>query len=357
MNRKLDFAIIGCGMIAPRHATHIQRLGNLRAVCDTDAGKANEFAERFSCTAYTNLDELLSAESALDVISICTPNSLHADQTVRALQAGFHVLCEKPMAIDVRDCEKMIFAAEKANKRLFVVKQNRYNPPVAALKTAIDEGKLGSIINVQVNCFWNRNPSYYLNSDWKGRVALDGGVLFTQFSHFVDLVYWLVGDVKHAYAVTRNFAHHDTVEFEDTGIAVLEFYSGALGSINFTINSFNKNMEGSLTIFGEKGTVKIGGQYLNTLEYQNIENFEITVSEASNSANEYGYYQGSMSNHDKVYKNLIDALNNNASQTIHAIEGMKIVQIIEKLYAAGRRVSSTGQQSDERVVHVIETAI
>ncbi|MBL4716750.1 MAG: oxidoreductase [Bacteroidetes bacterium] len=331
----LNFALVGCGRIGERHAEHISKNGCLKAVCDTDSSKADQLAQQYSSTAYTSIDELLK-DSEIDVVSICTPNGLHTEHSILAFRAGFHVLCEKPMAIKVVDCGRMINEAEKANKRLFIVKQNRFNPPVAALKKAIDEGKLGKILSAQVNCFWNRNFDYYNNSDWKGTRELDGGTLFTQFSHFIDLIYWMLGDVKKVYAATGNFAHLDTIEFEDTGAVILEFFSGAIGSFSYTVNSYNKNMEGSITVFGEKGTVKVGGQYLNELEYQNIEGFEITNLPKGNSANDYGHYQGSMSNHGEVYENVVDVLTNKGVIATNGFEGLKTVEIIDKIYTYAR---------------------
>jgi len=280
---------------------------------------------------------LLAQEKDIDVVSVCSPNGLHAAHSIKVLQAGFHVLCEKPMAIHAQDCGEMIQAAEKSNKRLFAIKQNRYNPPVAAVKKIIEEGRLGKINSVQLNCFWNRNPDYYHNS-WKGTLKLDGGTLFTQFSHFIDLLYWIAGDVQEVQAYMGNFVHQGIIEFEDTGVVILRFNSGAIGSINYTVNSYNKNMEGSLTLFGEKGTVKIGGQYLNELEYQQIEGYSIQDLPEGNKPNNYGNYVGSMSNHDKVYDNVIDVLQNNASITTSAFEGLKTVEIIEKIYKAAIRL-------------------
>lgn len=163
---------------------------------------------------------------------------------------------------------------------------------------------------------------------------MDGGILFTQFSHFIDLLYWMIGDVKQVKALRKNFAHKNIIELEDTGVVVLEFENGIIGSINYTVNSYKKNMEGSLTIFGEKGTVKIGGQYLNELEYQMIDNYRITDLPAGNTANDYGFYQGSMSNHDKVYQNLLAVLQHDAPITVSGHDGLKTVEIIERIYAA-----------------------
>jgi len=332
--RKLNFALIGCGRIAQRHAEHINNLAVLKAVCDINEQKATSMAIQYKTTAYTDIDELLAKEKDVDVVAICSPNGLHALHTIKALKKGFHVLCEKPMAITVEDCGKMINEAERANRRLFIIKQNRFNPPIAALKKIIDEGRLGKILSAQLNCFWNRNVDYYATSDWKGKKDMDGGTLFTQFSHFIDLLYWLVGDVKKAYALTGNFAHQHIIEFEDTGVIALEFYNGALGTINYSVNSFQKNMEGSITIFGDKGTVKVGGQYLNELEYQQIENYEIKDLPKGNPANNYGQYQGSMSNHDKVYQNVIDVLTNKGVIATNGFEGLKTVEIIDKIYTS-----------------------
>jgi UDP-N-acetyl-2-amino-2-deoxyglucuronate dehydrogenase len=244
------------------------------------------------------------------------------------------------MATTVRDCERMIHTAEETNKRLFIVKQNRFNPPVQAVKKAIDEGRLGKILNVQVNCFWNRNQEYYTSSDWRGKMKLDGGTLFTQYSHFIDLLYWFVGDVEEVRAFTDNYLHKEVVEFEDTGVVVLKFCNGALGTINFTIDSFGKNMEGSVTLFGEKGTVKVGGQYLNMLEYQSIEGYQITGLAPGNPPNAYGANLGSMSNHDKVYQNVIDVLTGNGKIATDLLDGLKTVQIIEKIYKAAAKSHS-----------------
>ncbi len=238
------------------------------------------------------------------------------------------------MAISVRDAENMILAAEKARKNLFIVKQNRFNPPIVALKDAIDSNKLGNILSVQLNCFWNRGEDYYLKSDWKGKKDLDGGILYTQFSHFIDLLIWIVGDIEEVMAFGANFMHKKLIESEDTGVVILRFHNGALRTINYTVNSHKKNMEGSISIFGDKGTVKVGGQYLNELEYQSIENYTILVGGGtSKPANDYGFYQGSMSNHDKVYENIVSVLNDGDTIATTGIEGLKTVMVIEKIHS------------------------
>ena len=308
-------------------------MGVLVAVCDIAPAKAATLAQQYKANAYYSIKDLLAKEKSIDVVAVCTPNGLHATHSIQALNAGFNVLVEKPMAITVKDCEEMIAAAKANNKLLFPIKQNRFNPPVAAVKEAIDKGILGKIYSVQLSCFWNRDAAYYNNS-WKGTIDLDGGTLFTQFSHFIDLLYWMNGDVEKAFAITGNFAHQGVIQFEDTGVVALQFCNGSIGTINYTVNSHGKNMEGSLTIFAEKGTVKIGGQYLNELEYQSIEGFEITNLPKGNIANNYGTYVGSMSNHDKVYQNVIDVLQQGASMTTSTFDALKTVEIIHKIYSS-----------------------
>ncbi len=329
--KNLRFAILGCGRIANRHAEHISNFGELIGVCDVDSSKAEKLAKSYDCVQYDDYSTMLEKCNA-DVICVCTPNGLHCEHSTAALRSGFHVLCEKPMALNVDDCGKMIDQSLKSNRMLFIVKQNRFNPPVAAVKKAIDENRFGKILSLQLNCFWNRDEAYYENS-WKGTAELDGGVLFTQFSHFIDLLYWLNGDIKSTSGLKGNFAHEGTIDFEDSGVAILEFQNGAIGSINYTINSHGRNMEGSLTIFGEKGTVKIGGQYLNELEYQNIEGYKIEGLVEGNPANNYGHYQGSMSNHADVYANVVDVLSGGGSIATNGYEGLKTVEMITKIYS------------------------
>ena len=327
----IRIGILGCGRIAGRHAKHINQQASLAGVCDIVREKAKALGQEFDVPYFEDLNAFLE-QKAMDVIAVCTPNGRHAEHTIQALKAGFHVLCEKPMAINSSDCEEMINTAERSNKRLFIVKQNRFNPAIEEVKRKIDEGGFGRIYSIQLNCFWNRNFAYYNQSDWKGTKKLDGGTLFTQFSHFVDLLYWMIGDVEESTAMLKNYAHQEVIEFEDTGVVSLKFKNGVLGTINYTVNSYAKNMEGSITIFGEKGTVKVGGQYLNKLEYQSFEGDPIGELREGNPANEYGEYQGSMSNHDKVYENLIDVLENGGSIATNGLEGLKTVEIIEKIY-------------------------
>jgi predicted dehydrogenase len=336
----IGFAIVGCGRIGERHAGHVSEYGRLAAVCDVIEAKASKVADAHGARVFSDIDVMLeSSHKEVEVVAICSPNGMHAEHTIRAFNAGYHVICEKPMALTVHECGEMIKAGERANKRLFIVKQNRYNPPVEHLKMLLDTGKLGRIYSAHLNCFWNRNDAYY-SEGWKGTLRMDGGTLYTQFSHFIDLLYWMVGDVREVYAMTDNFMHAKSIEFEDSGVAILRFHNGSLGSINFTINSYGRNMEGSLTLFCERGTIKIGGQYLNEIEYESIQGMEPTQLRQGRTANDYGFYQGSMSNHQDVYANVVSVLSGEASIGTVGFEGLKTVEIIEKIYKAARRATA-----------------
>ncbi len=325
-------AIIGCGRIGKRHAEQVKKAGKLVAVCDIIEERAALLAAEYGVNFYVSAEEMLLKEKGLNIAAICTPNGLHAEHSILCLNAGLHVLCEKPLAINAADGQKMIAAAEKNNRTLLVVKQNRYNPPVIAVKELLENKRLGKIFSFQVNCFWNRPAKYYLKS-WKGTKEMDGGTLFTQFSHFIDLLYWFLGDVKEVKAIVSNFGH-PMIGIDDSGVVLLEMMSGATGTLNYNVNSYRQNMEGSFTLFGEKGTVKIGGQYLNELEYQCIEDSEEIILPPGNTANNYGFYRGSMSNHDKIYENLVSAIQAQNHDFASAEDGLKTVEIIETIYRA-----------------------
>ena len=335
---KIRFALVGCGHIGNRHAEQIVRCGSLVAVCDPIAEKTTDLANRYGARTYAGLDKLLDSEApgSIDVAVICTPNYLHASQSIAALEAGWHVLCEKPMSIRSSDAAAMIASADKMSRRLFIVKQNRFNPPVRLLQRLLAEDRLGKIHSFQVNCFWNRPLSYYSTSGWRGIKELDGGILFTQFSHFIDLLYWLLGDLQTAGAYQGNFLRQGVLKGEDTGCVILQMKNGAIGTLHYTITSYDQNMEGSITVFGEKGTVKIGGQYLNELEYFCVEGMESPPLPASRPANEYGFYRGSMSNHDKVYEELVKALRGLPYDLPSAGEAAQTVVLIEKIGLAAQ---------------------
>lgn len=331
----IRFAVLGFGNIGQRHAHHIaqQPGAALAAICDTDAAKRELISGNYPNTpVFDSLEALLISGNIADVVCICTPNGLHAAHAVAALEAGMHAVVEKPMALSVAECDAMIAAAKAADRQIFAVKQNRYNPPVQAVKSLIDNGQLGKVFFIQVNGFWNRNDAYYAQSDWRGTQKLDGGCLFTQFSHFVDILYYLNGPVASAQGVVSNYLHQHNTAFEDTGSFTLRAANGAIVSFAFTTGAFRKNMEGSITVFGERGTVKIGGQYLNTIEYQQLEGAPIVLADSGKLPNQYGAYEGSMSNHDCVIENVVATLNGHAPMMTTAEEGREVVRIIQMMY-------------------------
>lgn len=329
------FGLIGYGKIGERHASHIQAHAGavFHGVFDIKPERNQAAKDAFAEVAvYTSQEEMLK-DPAIDIISICTPNSTHAEIAIAAMKAGKHVLVEKPMAIRKADCERMIHESLKSGKSLFVVKQNRFNPPVQAVKKIIDQGKLGKVYSVAVNCFWNRNESYYRNSDWKGKKEMDGGTLFTQFSHFIDVIYYLLGDMEILHAQMANVSHQRLIDFEDTGIVSFRMKdSDAPGVLHYTTSAHDKNMEGSILIFAEHATIKIGGQYLNTIDYQSTDGFDIVDLDVAGQPNHYGDYQGSMSNHDKVIDNVVQCLNGQVEIMTNAYDGLKTVEIIENIY-------------------------
>ncbi len=332
MTEMINFSIIGFGRIGARHAqrVHENPSANLVAVCDLKKPRLSEMSSLYDAEPYHNYQEMLQRDD-IDVVCVCTPNGLHAEMSIAAANAGKHILCEKPMAISVEEGTRMMEAAATHNVHLFVVKQNRYNPPIAKVKEIIDRGILGQIYMIVINVYWNREADYYDNSDWKGTKVLDGGTLYTQMSHFIDVMLWFGGDVKHIHAAGAK-RKHQQIEFEDNGVILTEFKSGAIGSFNYTVCAEGQNMEGSITIIAEHGTVKVGGQYLNTLEYEAIRDYKIPDLEPSRPANDYGKYRGSMSNHDKVIQNVIDVLLQNHQPHVTALEALKTVEFIEMCY-------------------------
>lgn len=326
-----QFAISGCGKIAERHAQEIVRRGKLVAVCDIVPERADALAAAYNARAYYDFDTMLAKEPALDVVSICTPNGLHAAQSIAALQAGHHVLCEKPMCLHTSDGAVMIETAQKANKKLLVVKSTRYNPAIVALKKLFDNGEIGPVYSFQLNCVWNRPDAYYANN-WRGSLDLDGGTLYTQFSHYIDVLLWLLGDVADVCGFSTNRAHQNSIAFEDTGAVAMKMLSGAIGTLHYSVNAQLQNHEVSLTIVAEKATLKLGGTYLNELLYQQPALIDLGSLGKGNLANDYGFYKGSMSNHDKVYENVIAALQGAESQVTDGEGALKTVSLIEEIY-------------------------
>ena len=339
---KIKFAIIGCGYIGKRHAEIVfsHPEAQLMALCDI-LPKEKLGTEKFTVPFFSSIDNLLKQNIEIDVINICTPNGLHALHTIKSLKAGKHVICEKPMALSKVDCEAMVHASAQSQKNIFIVKQNRYSPPSVWLKDLIDNKNLGEIFLVQLNCYWNRDERYYIHSSakdttagWRGTQNLDGGTLFTQFSHWIDLLYWIFGDITEIQAKFADFNHSSLTEFEDSGIVNFRFVNGGIGSVNYSTSVWDKNLESSITIIGSKGSVKIGGQYMDKVEYCHVRNYKMPVLLPTPPVNDYGGYKGSANNHPIMIQNVIDILKGKTTiPHVNATEGMKVVDIIERIYS------------------------
>ncbi|MDR2962675.1 MAG: Gfo/Idh/MocA family oxidoreductase [Bacteroidales bacterium] len=337
----LRFAIIGYGHIGTRHAEIITQNPHceLVAVCDVlpkeELGLGSSNFPFFSSCA-----ELLHANIAIDVVCVCTPNALHCEQAIMALQTGKHVVVEKPLALTTHDAECIIAAAERAERKVFCVMQNRYSPPAQWLKSVIDRNLLGDIFMAQIQCFWNRDERYYSKGAWHGRADLDGGTLFTQFSHFVDMLYWLFGDITNISARFADFNHAKLTDFEDSGVVTFDFVRGGMGSLSYSTAVWNKNFEISLTVIGARGTVKINGEYMNEVAYCHIENYEMPQLPIANPPNNYGIYKGSAQNHGYVIENVVQTLLHAAPIATPACEGRMVVNIIERMYAQKSSLNS-----------------
>ena len=331
---KIKFAVVGQGHIGKRHAEMIRRNDacELVAVCDV-LSKEKLGIENITERFYQNLEDLLKNHPEIDVVNVCTPNGLHSTNALLALDYNKHVVVEKPMALSKADCEKIIHSALHHHKTVFCVMQNRYSPPSVWLKEIVSKNILGDIYMVQLNCYWNRDDRYYKPGNWKGSQELDGGTLFTQFSHWIDIMYWLFGDVTNIQAKFADFNHKHSTQFEDSGFVSFDFVNGGLGSINYSTSVWDKNLESSLTIIGSNGSVKVGGHYMDQIETCNIKNYTMPQLAETNPANDYGAYKGSANNHHSVIENVVNTLTGKNKVSTNALEGMKVVDIIERIYA------------------------
>ena len=330
------FAICGVGHIGRRHAALVARHPGAALAAlidprhDLQAGLAAEFP---GVPFFASLEEYLQTGPAADVLTVATPNGLHAAQAVAGLRHGLHVVIEKPIALHTADAETIVATARQTGRLAFGVMQNRYSPPAAWLKQIVDEGRLGEVFLVQLNCFWNRDARYYQPGGWKGTQALDGGTLFTQFSHFVDLLYWVFGDIANITARFRDFTHEGLTEFEDSGLVTFDLVRGGSGTLSYSTAVWDRNLESSLTVVAERGSLRIAGQYLDKVEYCHLDGYEMPELAPTNPANNYGTFQGSAANHVQVIENVVATVQQRSHATTNAAEGLKVVEIIERIYA------------------------
>lgn len=336
--KQVSFALIGFGHIGKRHALMLNRNPQCRLLAIVDSNPDCIQSESYpqEVPFFPTWDDFNHSSIQPDVITIATPNGLHCSQAIMAIQRGSHVLIEKPMGISTAECARVISASELHQKMVFVVKQNRYSPPSKWLKEVVDNKIIGETLMVQVNCYWNRDERYYKAGGWKGTKSLDGGTLFTQFSHFIDIMYWVFGDIKNISSKIQDFTHQNMTEFEDSGLVQFEFVNGGMGCINFSTSVWDTNMESSITVVGTKGSLKIGGQYMNEIEYCHIEDYTMPELPPTNPPNDYGPFKGSAANHHYVIENVVNTLNGTDTITANALEGMKVVDIIERIYTAAK---------------------
>jgi UDP-N-acetyl-2-amino-2-deoxyglucuronate dehydrogenase len=333
MSKRCRIALVGCGRISKNHFEAIARLEELQLVGVADivperaeaAGKAN------NVPWFLSLEEMLAGVEC-DVVVVATPSGLHPEHGIVAAKAGKHVVTEKPMAISLEGADALIAACEAHGVRLFVVKQNRLNTPIQLVKRAIDKGRFGRIFTANCTVRWARPQEYYDQASWRGTWALDGGAFMNQASHYVDLMQWLVGEPESVVAVTATQARR--IEAEDSGAAIVHFRSGAIGVFDVTMLTYPKNLEGSLTILGEKGSVKVGGTAVNRIEQWLFADYDdddkLVDTAATNPPTVYGF------GHEGYYRNVVAVLNGECAPDTDGREGRKSLELIVAIYQASR---------------------
>jgi UDP-N-acetyl-2-amino-2-deoxyglucuronate dehydrogenase len=331
--RNFRIALAGCGRISKNHFDAIDRVDGLElvAVCDVDPARAEQAATENHVACFTSYEKMLK-EAKADVITIATPSGLHADQGVAAAQAGKHVVMEKPMAISLTGADALVHACDKAGVQLFVVKQNRLNPPIQLLKHAVDKNRFGRVYLASCTVHWARPQEYYDQAPWRGTWEFDGGAFMNQASHYVDLIQWLMGPVESVMAKTATLARR--IETEDTGVAILKFRNGALGSIEVTMLAYPRNLEGSITVLGEKGSVKIGGTAVNKVDYWQFAEYDdddkLIEAVDTNPPNVYGL------GHQGYYRNVLAVLRGEAKPDTDGRAGRKSLELILGIYESAK---------------------
>lgn len=334
IDRKIRVALVGCGRISANHFSSMEKHAaniELVAVCDTDAAALEQATAKYGVPGYGHLDELLQSEK-FDLVVICTPSGRHPEQVIRCAQAGVHVMTEKPMATRWQDGIRMVKACDEAGVHLFVVKQNRRNTTLQLLKRAVTEKRFGRIYMANINVFWTRPQDYYDSAKWRGTWELDGGALMNQASHYVDLVDWLIGPVADVQAMTGTLARD--IEVEDTAVMNIRWRNGALGSIAVTMLTYPKNLEGSITILGEKGSVRVGGLAVNEIqhwEFADQRDYDADIKQANyETTSVYGF------GHPTYYSNVVDVLRGQAEPETDGREGLKSLEVLIAAYLSAR---------------------
>ena len=326
-------ALVGCGRISRNHLEAIAKVQELElvSVCDVMIDRAREAGAAYGVPAFASLDEMLATVPS-HVVTVCTPSGLHPAHGIVAAQAGRHVVTEKPMAISLEGADRLVQACDAAGVHLFVVKQNRLNPPIQLLKRAVEKGRFGRIFMANVTVRWTRPQDYYDQESWRGTWEFDGGAIMNQASHYVDLMQWIVGPVESVMAKTATQARR--IEAEDSGVAILKFRSGALGVIEVNVLTYPRNLEGSITILGEKGSVKVGGTAVNKVEHWSFETYDDDdkLVEASNTSPPTVYGFG----HEGYYRNLLPVLRGLSTPDTDGRAGRKSLELILGIYESAK---------------------
>jgi len=331
--RNFRIALAGCGRISKNHFDAIDKVDGLElvAVCDVDPARAEQAATENRVACFTSYEKMIR-EAKADVITIATPSGLHADQGIAAAQAGKHVVMEKPMAISLTGADTLVQTCDKAGVQLFVVKQNRLNPPIQLLKHAVEKNRFGRVYLASCTVHWSRPQEYYDQAPWRGTWEFDGGAFMNQASHYVDLIQWLMGPVESVMAKTATLARR--IETEDTGVAILKFRNGALGSIEVTMLAYPRNLEGSITVLGEKGSVKIGGTAVNKVDYWQFAEYDdddkLIEAVDTNPPNVYGL------GHQGYYRNVLAVLRGEAKPDTDGRAGRKSLELILGIYESAK---------------------
>ncbi len=330
--KTVEFAIVGLGMIGKRHKQHIDnnKHAHLAAVCDIRSREEIELGE--DIPLYGTIAEMLSEHPEVEVVSIATPNGLHAEMAIEILKSGKSPIIEKPMALTIEDAKRVTETAKQMGKDIFPVMQNRYSPPSVWLKEIMEKRLLGDISMVMVNCFWNRDQRYYKSGHWHGTADMDGGVLFTQFSHFVDILLWLLDSkVEVKNATMDNLTHEGVTPFADSGVVTFR-KDKTIGTFNFSTSIWDKNLESSITIIGTKGTVRVAGQYMDSVVECHIDNYEMPELAPCNAPNNYGGYKGSAANHCYVIENVVNTVNGEERPHVSPEEALRVIEFICDAY-------------------------
>ena len=324
-----NFAIIGCGRIAIQHAESIKSVSglNLVAVSDINKKRAQEFSKKYNVQYLTN--EEIYENKDINIVAICTPNNTHPEIGIKLANAKKHIVCEKPLAISIKKADELIKKCKEKKVKLFAVKQVRFNPAVQALKKNIKN--LGKIYSASLVIRWTRPQEYFDNDEWRGTKKLDGGTLINQGIHYLDVLLWCLGPIESIIAKKDTLAHK--IEIEDIALAVFKFRSGALGTLEFTINTYPKNMECSLTVLGENGTVKIGGTAMNEVVHWDVKGVpRPEIESIQGNVYDKGLYQGSCPNHKLVYQNIINYMNGKEDIIADGEEARKSLELVEAIY-------------------------